>query len=165
LDQAQLEAWCGPATLRAEPLPSGANVYLLSTLSGAPSLTLWTAGRSAVVFGCSLAALCAGLAMIYLPRLRPALALALIVSLAAVGIAYPEPVLLVLQASGLGLCLALVAGLLERIVATRRGRLPAQRRGSSIIERGALHAQFQHATAPASTRSAVASLTGPESNP
>jgi hypothetical protein len=120
LDQAQLETWVGARPCPV-PLPATANCYLFSTLGSVEHCELRTAGRSAIVLWASGAALLAGLLLIYLPVARhPATLLAATLLLAALGIMYPEPALLAAQAAGLGVLLALLAGLLFYGVGRRR---------------------------------------------
>jgi hypothetical protein len=163
LDQAQLEDWCGSAATRRADLPAGSNVYLFSVLGPPSGLSLWTAGRTGLVFCASLACLAAGLILIYLPKLRTPLILVMIITIAGFGLVYPEPVLLLLQAGSLGCALALVAMLLERIVAPRRARSAPVRRGSSsIVDRALLHSPLQPA-GNSSTRTAA--IAAPAASP
>jgi hypothetical protein len=170
LGQAQLEQWCGAPTIQRADLPSGANIYLFSALGSAAELPLWTAGRTSLVFGASLVVLLAGMLLIYAPRLRRPLALTLVIGVTAVGMIYPEPVLVLLQAGSLGLALGILALLLERAIAPRRPRAAATRRASSsIIDRALIHAPVQPmaVNSPSSTRTAAiaAPIASPEHAP
>ncbi len=132
LDQAQLETWVG-ARPCPTPLPATANCYLFSTLGSVEHCELRTAGRSAIVLWASGAALLAGLLLIYFPVARhPATLLAATLLLAALGIMYPEPALLAAQAAGLGVLLALLAGLLFYGVGRRRRDLLLAERPSGM---------------------------------
>jgi hypothetical protein len=170
LDQAQLEQWCGEGTTHRPDLPRGANAYLFSSLGSVERLPLWTVGRTSLVFVASLVVLLAGMLLIYVPRLRTPLVLLLIVAVASVGLVYPEPVLVVLQAGSLGLALGLLALMLERAVAPRRTRsAPVRRASSSIIDRALVHPPVPPiaANAPSSTRTVAvgAQVASPEQSP
>ena len=81
------------------------------------------------------AALLAGLLLIYIPLIRhPATLLAAALVLLGVGILYPEPALLVAQAAGLGLALALLAALFARGLPRQRERFGHTELGSSVLE-------------------------------
>ncbi len=121
LNQTQLETWIG-ATQRAA-LPEGAGVYLYGILGNADYAELHTFGRTWIVLIASGAALILGLLLIYAPIVRHPLSL-LILGLALLSLAmiYPEAAAMIGQASGLGLALTLMAGMLERGMARRRKR-------------------------------------------
>jgi hypothetical protein len=83
------------------------------------------------------------------------------------GLLYPEPTVLLLEAGSLGAALVLLAGLLERVVAGRRSRVP-HRRGASSVERGMVFDKASLAAgAHSSTRTAAAMVpaAGPETAP
>ncbi len=125
MEQPDLEQWVGAA--RRSPVSHETNRYVYST-SGYPTVAvLRTANRSWVVLGASGLALVVGLMLIYVPASRhPATLFVIAVGLTCVGVLYPAPTLLIAQAAGLGLGLTLLAGLLERSVARRRGTLSPQ---------------------------------------
>jgi len=119
LDQTQLETWIG--TTHRTVLPEGVNTYLFSVLGNAYGAELRTASRTIFVLTASGAALILGLLLIYVPIFRhPFSLLGLSLGLLILAMIHPEPVTLIAQASGLGLALTLMAGLLERSMARRR---------------------------------------------
>lgn len=116
--QSQLELWSGAAA-GAQPPPT-TNQYLFSSLQVPQGLELQTASRATIVLLCSGVVLIAGLIFLYVPALRqPGVIFAGAVVLLALGLIYPEPMLLAAQAAVLGLIMVLIAGLLKRL-ATRR---------------------------------------------
>ena len=120
MDQAELETWAGVA--QRAPLPEGVNAYLYSAMGDVGTIELRTAGRPEIVLFASGFALFVGLALIYLPVIRhPATALTLFVVAVSLGLIYPEPTFLLLQASLIGLGLSVFAGILAKKFA-RRGR-------------------------------------------
>ncbi len=142
----------------------GTNRYVFSTLGQPMQCEFRTMGRSWIVLVASLGALVAGLVLIYIPLCRhPLSLLAAGVGLVVVGLIFPASTLLVLQASALGLALALMAGLMQRSLARRRhgttiisaGGLGT---GSSILDKDST--QTQHIVTPAAIDS-----TAPDPNP
>jgi hypothetical protein len=109
------------AGLTADPADVAAiiaqsNQYLFSSLRPPESVTLYIADRSFLVLSASAAALVAGLFLIYIPQSRYAGSLfALGIALAAVIFYRPAPMLLLLQMSVFGVCLALLAAYIHRI--------------------------------------------------
>jgi hypothetical protein len=163
---ADLEAWSG-AERRSHAVggPSG-NTYLFSSLGPAERMELWIARRTWLVFVGSLTALGMGLLMIYAPRLRRVLLLVLVCGVISLGVLYPEPVVLLLQAASLGAALVLLAALLERMVADRRRRaLPSRRAASSIVERGALVEKPPLPIAASHSSTRTAALAVPAASP
>lgn len=141
------------AELPGQPGRHGTNRYVFSMLGEPLQCKFRTIGRSWIVLLASLGALLAGLVLIYVPRSRhPLSLLAAGIGLVIVGLIFPASTLLLLQASALGLALALMAGLLERSLARRRhattilatGGLGA---GSSILDKDST--QTQHIVPPA----------------
>ena len=131
LEQFDLETWAGAAP--HSPLPTSTNRYLYSTLGAPTALHVRVAPRWSIVLAASGLALVAGLALVYVPRLRRAgLLWVAAIILIAVGVIYPEPTLMLLQAASLGALLTLVAGVLKRSLARR----PAPRAGSTLIRPG-----------------------------
>jgi hypothetical protein len=122
LNQMQLEAWIGAS--QHSMLPEGAGVYLYGNLGSADRAELRTVGRTLIVAVASGAALILGLVLIYVPIVRHPFSL-LVISLGLFSLAmiYPEPAAMIAQASGLGLALTLLAGILERSMARRRKKL------------------------------------------
>jgi len=120
LDPVQLGEWM---RMEAEPLPAGTNRYLFSRLGSAPSLSIRVAERSLIVLSASGVALILGLVLIYVPFVRRAGTLfALGLGLATLGLLYPEPALLLAQASTLGVLLAVISAWLRESHLRRRGR-------------------------------------------
>jgi hypothetical protein len=119
LNQTQLETWIGTPVHAI--LPEGAGVYLYGNLGNAEHAELRTVGRTLIVAIASGAALVLGLLLIYVPIVRHPFSL-LVISIVLLSLAmiYPEPAVMIAQASGLGLALTLLAGMLERIMARRR---------------------------------------------
>ena len=122
--QSQLESWVG-ATAGAQP-PPATNAYLFSALRIPAELQFRTATRGAIMLFCSGAVLIAGLVLLYVPASRQSGVLfGAAVLLLAVGVLYPEPVLLAAQAAVLGLILVLIAGLLKRFAGRRCYEVPS----------------------------------------
>jgi hypothetical protein len=122
LNQSQLENWIG--TSQHMVLPEGAGVYLFGNLGTADRAEIRTVGRTLMVSIASGAALILGLMLIYVPIIRhPFSLLALSLVLLSLTMIYPEPSAMIAQASGLGLALTLMAGLLERSMARRRKKV------------------------------------------
>jgi hypothetical protein len=168
LDPQDLAALFGPPAIKGTT--TAARYYLFSSAGAGRSLELRTASRTSIVFVASLAILAVGMLLIYVPRLRREVLLAASVAVLALAWLFPEPSLLLLQAGSLGFGLALVGGLLERLVSRRRGRAVSLRRGSSsIVDRAALQSRPQPAGAgsPSSTRTAevAAQFSSPKSSP
>ncbi|MDR3183129.1 MAG: hypothetical protein LBT89_09470 [Planctomycetaceae bacterium] len=109
------------AGLEADPADIAAvikqsNHYLFSSLHPSDSVTLFIADRSVLVFTSSAVSLILGLCLIYIPVLRySGSLLGLGIVLAAVLFYRPAPMLLLLQMSVFGVCLALLAGYIHRI--------------------------------------------------
>jgi hypothetical protein len=158
-----LEAWTGATS---DPAPVVGNSYLFSSLAPVERLDLSTVRRTWLVSGASLAALCLGLLMIYLPEARRALLLVLITGITSLGLLYPEPVVLLLQAGSLGAALVLLAGLLERVVAGRRSRVPTRRGASSVVDhRGMVFDKPSLAAAGAHSSTRTAAMAVPAASP
>ncbi|MDR0338373.1 MAG: hypothetical protein LBI18_14960 [Planctomycetaceae bacterium] len=93
------------------------NQYLFSTLHPASAVSFYLVGRSLIVLFSSGFSLLIGLVLIYFPRTRYAGSLlGLVVALLAILFYRPALVLLMLQASSLGVFLALGAAYVYRIV-------------------------------------------------
>jgi hypothetical protein len=118
-NQAELENWIG--TPPAAPLSEGLNVYLFSTMGNLQGATLRTVDRATIILWASGAALVCGLMLIYWPAVRhPVVLLLLAAALATVGLLNPEPVLLIAQASILGVLLSGAVAMWERCFTSRR---------------------------------------------
>ena len=114
--------------------------------------------------------MCLGLLLIYLPLLRRALVLLIVAGLTSLGLLYPEPVVLLLEAGSLGAGLVLLAALLERVVSGRRSRVPSRRGASSVLDQRGMvfdKASLGAAGAHSSTRTAAVAVpaAGPETAP
>jgi hypothetical protein len=156
-DQSQLETWVG-ATAGAAPPPT-TNQYLFSALQIPAQLSVFTADRTLIVLLCSALALLVGLMLLYVPVSRhPGVLLTGTVALVAVGLQYPEPVLLAAQAEVLGLALVLVAALLKRLAARRRPGAPAPAH-STAGGTGRSASAGGHATTPPSAPPSSATTT------
>jgi len=125
-----------------DSLPDGRNEYLFSTVGPLQSTEFHTTRRTTFVLPISGVILLAGLLLIYFPVLRhPAAVLIAGVSVLAVGCVFPEPTILAVQASLLGLILVLTARLLRWRLVGRRYRLApaisgaAQAPDSNLSER------------------------------
>jgi hypothetical protein len=115
-----------------------------------------TAARSSIVLFASGIALLAGLLLIHVPAARhPTSLLAVAVLLFAAGSLFPEPMLLVSQSAGLGLALAIIAGLLEKALSRRRR---PHGPGKAVLEKGSTEVfrTLAASPGPASTKSAPA---------
>jgi hypothetical protein len=136
LDQPELEAWTGVAA--SPELPAPTNRYVLSGLGSTKSLDIYTASRASLVLFAAGGALIVGLSLLYFRALRrPDLLFALGIVLIAGAVLFPEPALLVAQASALGAGLVGMAVLLDRYIKSRRGVSLMVRSGSSsIVELG-----------------------------
>jgi len=129
LSDAALETWIGASHQRGAA--RSANRYLYSTFGPLGTVSAVTAQRHWLVLPASLAALICGMLLIYVPLLRrPLTLLALAVALGAVGVTYPEPVMILAQAAALGVALVVVAMWLEWFIVRRR-LAPAVVRGAT----------------------------------
>lgn len=98
-------------------IPDAANQYLYSNIRSAPYVSLTVVDRAIIVLISSSLALLVGLVLIYFPKTRHVGSLfGLLVALFAMILYQPAPILLMLQASVLGVLLALLANYLYRIV-------------------------------------------------
>lgn len=160
LEQEELEQWIGAS--RQEPLPASVPRYLFSGFGEAEAIVVAVAPRWGLVLVFSGVALCCGLLLIHVPRLRhPSLLFLLGVAALAGMAAAPDSALVVAQASGLGLSLALLALALKGVVdwhQARRTVVRGARRPSpeSQTARGALSASKLEGVALPSTTAAVA---------
>jgi len=117
--QADLETWSGAVSWPMPP--EGVNSYLFSSLGRIEMAYVYTAGRSVIVLTASLATLGIGLLVIYVPMfVHPAWLIFVGIGLGALIHLYPEQTVLVGQASLLGVVLAGVAGVLQRMIVGRR---------------------------------------------
>ncbi len=141
LEQEQLEAWSGARRAVAPPEATGR--YLFSSLAPVTRSELRTANRWLIVLAASSVVLAAGLLLIYVPACRhpAALLVAAVVLLGAVAL-YPGPALLASQAASLGLALALLGGLLNRLLGPGRGGLARREASSSVVDRSSTQARY-----------------------
>jgi hypothetical protein len=153
LNQMQLESWIGTPVHAI--LPEGAGVYLYGNLGNADRAELRTVGRTLIVAIASGAALVLGLLLIYVPIVRHPFSL-LVISLVLLSLAmiYPEPAIMIAQASGLGLALTLLAGMLERSMARRRKKFAFKEPSKTIKELTSSRSRLPPAP-PASTGSST----------
>ena len=122
MEQSQLETWSGARHFTE--LSAETNRYLFSTLGTVAQCQVTVADRATIVLVASGLALVIGLAVIYVPACRhPVALLAVAILLAAATILAPDLALLAAQAAGLGILLAICAGLLRRSGARRRRSL------------------------------------------
>ncbi|MGA2799338.1 MAG: hypothetical protein ABSE63_17285 [Thermoguttaceae bacterium] len=163
LNQTQLETWMGTPVHAV--LPEGAGVYLYGNLGNADHAELRTVGRTLIVAIASGAALVLGLLLIYAPIVRHPFSL-LVISLVLLSLAmiYPEPAAMIAQASGLGLALTLLAGMLERSMARRRKKFAFKESSKKIKELSSSRTRLPP-TPPASTGSSTKALPAVSQSP
>lgn len=139
LDQAQLENWIGVAHRTA--VPDQSNQYLYSTLEMPADVNFYVGSRTALVGVLSLVVLLAGLGFLYVTWMRrPTVVFILVVLLAALGLEFPEPALLTLQAASLGVACALGALLLRRLLRREEPEEEVGASMSSFYDRGSTEA-------------------------
>jgi hypothetical protein len=150
---------------------SHAHVYLMRTRDLSGEITFVAVSRTWLVLISAGVTLAIGMLLIYAPFLRnAAVAFAGAVLLAALGLLYPEPVLIFAQLASLGLLLFLLSVLL-RVVTTLRRRRPAPIIVSRSTSRFPLTEAYQHATddeplsAVGSTVASPQKLGGPIASP
>ncbi len=166
LDQVELEQWSGAS--RAEGGSAGASRYLFSSTTPVSRCAFRTAARWSIVLAASSVVLLAGLLLIYVPILRhPAALLVAAVVLATVASLYPGPALLTAEAGSLGLALALVAGLLHRVLGPATGGGLWREPSSSVLDRNSTQAQYRPPAAgkPPSTEAVQTQIAMPTSDP
>lgn len=99
------------------------NNYLFSQSGPVPEITLRTMSQSAIVLVGAGLALAAGFVLVRIPATRHAVSLlAVLFAMAAAGLWFPEPVLLLLQPAGIGLVLAVAAAWGESLRRRRRDK-------------------------------------------
>ncbi len=114
MSQEELEAWVGAEKM--DPVPQGTSRYLFSSMGAIEQPELRLVQRSTIVLVVSSIALILGLLIIYFPALRyPGILFVLGILLVAAIAFRPAPALLVAQASGIGIFMALLGGYLFRI--------------------------------------------------
>ena len=166
MDQSQLETWVGASHEKDEP--QGVNCYLFSTFGSVDQCQadLRIASRSWIVLCCSGVALAAGLLLIYVPPVRHGATLFCAgVLLLLLGIFYPAPTLLVAQAAGLGLALALVAALLHRGALRRRRETAFPEPSGFLLEKGSTQTQYPPPVAANDVSTRTASPAAPPLSP
>jgi hypothetical protein len=136
-----LEAWSGAG--RALRTPDANSRYLFSSLAPVRRCELRTANRWLIVSVASSVVLAAGLLLIYVPVCRHPAAL-FVASVVLLGVAalYPGAALLAAQAASLGLALALLGGLLNRLLGPRRTDAKRREASSSVLDRSSTQAQY-----------------------
>lgn len=135
LEQPQMENWSGARRLL--DVPDDTNRYVFSGIGSVSRCEIRTVDRALLVLAASAAALLSGLLLIYVRVARhPATLLVAAMLLATAILVQPAPSLLVAQASGLGIVLALVAAWLYRGTLRRHHRVTVRDLPSSILERG-----------------------------
>ncbi len=150
LSQSQLETWVGAT--RQTSAPEDTNRYLFSAMGRTEGCELGTAGRPWIVLFASGGALVVGLLLIHVPSVRhPASLLVAAVGLLFAGALFPEVTLLACQAASLGMVLALLAGVLQRMLARRRRTL-AYPEAVQILEKKSTEV-LPHPVGPAAPKS------------
>ncbi|HIQ22593.1 MAG TPA: hypothetical protein EYH34_15315 [Planctomycetes bacterium] len=135
MDQVQLEDWAGTVH-RARPAGRTSR-YLFSSPEAMGVCRLVALRRSWIVLAGSGMALVFGLFLLYLPAGRRVVVLWVgVVVFVAATLLWPGPALLLGQASGLGVVLALLAAVLERTLGRRRQTRWWPETSSSVLERG-----------------------------
>ncbi len=131
-----------PKALASGPeqeVPRGANTYLFSTLGSPPAVRMATVNRTWLVLSASGIAFLLGGLMLKLPALRRREVLfAAAVLLAAVGLLYPEPLVLVAQAATLGVVAVVVVLAWKKLVSIYRPLLKDAWGRSALGSSGAL---------------------------
>jgi hypothetical protein len=136
MTQADLEEWTGATK---QPSPEGANEYFFSSFTPMERTEFLTVARRSMVATGSGVALLVGVLLIYIPKLRhPATLLTLSVALATAAFIFPDPALLLAQASMFGILLAMVgqfiALILRRLNLDRPSvQLPVRREPASVV--------------------------------
>ena len=131
-NQAELEAWVG-ATHQLGP-PPAQNAYLFSGLASVASIEVLTAPRWLMVLVASGAVLALVSLWMYVPIVRRGwIAIALATIVVGLSLAYPEPAVLVGQASVLGVVLSAVAVALKRWSTARSAPVPSVSAGSTNL--------------------------------
>ena len=120
-EQRNLEQWIG-GSFRHGPSES-TNQYLFSSFGSIDRFEIRTVSRQLLLAACSGVVLVVGFALIYVPLLRnPATLLGGTVALLFVGVLFPAPALIAIQAGALGLTLVVLARLLIGVIGRRRTR-------------------------------------------
>jgi len=148
-DQADLEGALGVAA--QPPLPGRTNRYLFSSRRGfagaLPGLQLQVAGRPIITLVASLAMLTAVLVLRRFSARRRAHAIFLgAVGLMVLAATFPEPAVLLAQASALGLMLAIVYALLARLVPEKVEEQPVEGAAESSLLLGGRSSTESYAT-------------------
>ncbi len=134
LDQRQLEQWVGAEM--GTPLPRRTNRYVFSKLGSLDSVKFVSASRSYIVLVVSGSALLAGLLLMTMPFPKKAgLLLALATVLLILAVAFPDPAIMAIQAAALGVGLALVAAVLQRLLSRSTAAKVVVRSGGSTVLR------------------------------
>ena len=159
LDQTQLEHWIGAAA--QTPLPDGTNQYLFSSVGGIDAYDIYLASSAWIVLVASGAALVLGLLLIHFRFVRhPAILCLAAAAIACAGMLYPEPVLLAAQAAGLGLILAIAAGLLQYAMTRRHATSAVSEGGKPKVDKESTLV-YQSAAAQGDSSASVSPGAGP----
>jgi hypothetical protein len=166
LDQRSLEEWAEAAPV--DPTSNGTSSYLFGSLGAVRQCEFRTASRPLIVLIASGVVLVLGLVWIYVPAAHhPVTLLAASLLVLSASLLYPGPMLLLLEAAGLGVALILFAALLHRGVARRRRGMLLGETSSSILDRGSTHTVRPgppvHAQASTRTAPAAVPLSTPDS--
>jgi hypothetical protein len=154
-----LELWSG-SSIREEPLPPSLNQYLFSGMTLPAQLEITTISRMELVLLASGMVLAAGLAWIYLPRIRRSEMLFVTgVALLAAAIQWPDLALLFVQAAVMGVLLVVLAAVLQRRMAQPQQRRVFRSGPSSVVGRSSTNTALRTLPpTPASTRSAAVAM-------
>jgi hypothetical protein len=130
-EQRQLEQWVGlmaadnstgaansaGSAKFSDELPKRTNRYLFSSIGSETRFEVVIVRRWLLLLTASLGMLLTGLALMYVPPLRsPRVILAAAVMLLIAVLIWPDPMVLLAQAASVGLCLAVLALMLRRLV-------------------------------------------------
>ncbi|HEV3416009.1 MAG TPA: DUF2304 domain-containing protein, partial [Pirellulales bacterium] len=133
-EQRQLEQWVGltaadPSANATSPavsakfsdeLPQHTNRYLFSAIGSETRFEVVIARRWLLLLIASLGMLLVGMALMYVPPLRaPRMLLTAAVALLIAVLIWPDPTILLAQAAGVGLGLAVLSFILQRMVGRR----------------------------------------------
>jgi hypothetical protein len=155
--QTELENWVG-ASAQLAPVASD-NQYLFSSLAPLSSIEIVTAPRWLIVLAASSAVLTIVLVWVYIPvAQRGWIMAALALSIGGLAIAFPAPALLLAQAAGLGVVVAMISVLISRMarrptrwpipISTGSSQRQTMPRGDSILMPSVATAASTAPTAP-----------------
>ncbi len=163
-EQPELELWVGAK--QETPVPLATSRYLFSGFAEAGQARFRTAGRIWIVGWASGSVLLAGLLLIYVPAVRrPLPVFVFLVGLVAAAVAFPTPMLLLGQAAGMGLAMALLGGILYRGVARHRPWVAPREGSSSVLERGSTQLHYTPAKGEGAATTATMTKAAPAGSP